>query len=95
MTGRDLATERDPGRNPQFHRRWTDDPLALPDLQYLAREVAPQAVEGVARRAIGRWLDKASRAHGAPAAEAFREADAIRERLGLDWGELIDATGAA
>ncbi len=92
---RNHAAERGPGRNANFMRRWADDPLQLPDLQHLRREVAPQAVEGVARRAIGRWLDKASGTHGAPAAEVFREADAIRERLGLAWGELFDATRAA
>ena len=92
---RNHAAERDPGRNPNFTRRWADDPLRLPDFPHLGREVAPQVVEDVGRRAIGRWLNKASRAHGTPAAEAFREADAIRERLGLDWGDLIDATRAA
>ena len=92
---RNLATERDPARNPNFTRRWADDPLRLPDFRHLGREVAPQAVEDVARRTIGRWLDKASEGHGAPAAEAFREADAIRKRLGFEWGDLIEERSAA
>jgi hypothetical protein len=29
------------------------------------------------------------------AAEAFREADAIRERLGLEWGGLLEERSAA
>ena len=92
---RNHAAERDTGRNPNFTRRWADDPLALPDLQHLGREAAPTVVKDAGRRAIGRWLDKASRAHGAPAAKAFREADAIRQRLGLEWGHLIEERSAA
>ena len=92
---RNHAAERDPARNPNFARRWVDDPLQLPDFQHLGREVAPQAVEDVARRTIGRWLDKASDGHGAVAAEAFREADSIRERLGLEWSDLIQERRAA
>ena len=95
MNGRNLATERDPGRNPYFQRRWTDDPLALPDLQHLGREVAPQVVEDVGRRAIGQWLDRASKAHGAVAAEAFRQADSIRRKMGLAWEDLIQERSAA
>ena len=92
---RDHAVERDPGRNANFSRRWVDDPLQLPDFQHLGREVAPKVVEDVGRRAIGRWLDRASGTHGATAAAAFREADAIRERLGLEWGDLIGQRAAA
>ena len=92
---RNHVAERDPGRNPYFSRRWADDPLQLPDLQHLDREVAPQVVEDVGRRTISHWLDRASGSHGAPAVEAFRQADAIRRKMGLAWGELIDATRAA
>ncbi len=92
---RDHAAERSPGRNPNFSRRWVDDPLQLPDLQHLGSEIAPKVIEDVGRRAIGRWLGKASGTHGTVAAKAFRQADDIRQRLGLDWGELIDATRAA
>lgn len=87
---RNHAAERDPNRNPNFARRWTDDPLRLPDFQHLDREVTPQAVKDVGRRAIGRWLDRASRTHGAPAAEAFKQADSIRRKLGLAWDDLIE-----
>ena len=92
---RDFLAERDPSRNSQFQRRWVDDPLRLPDFQHLGREVAPQVVEDAGRRAIGRWLDKASGTHGTVAAEAFRQADDIRQRLGLEWGELIHERRAA
>ena len=95
MTGRNLAAERNPSRNPHFSRRWRDDPLGLPDFQHLGREIAPQVVEDVGRRAIGQWLDKASGGHGAVAANAFRQADAIRERLGLEWSDLIQERRAA
>ena len=95
MNGHNLATERDPGRNTNFSRRWADDPLALPDLQYLARELDPQVVEDVGRRAISRWLDKASGTHGATAAAAFQEADSIRLKMGLAWDDLIDGRRAA
>ena len=88
-------TERDPGRNSYFERRWADDPLRLPEFQRLGREVAPRVVEDVGRRAIGRWLDRASRSHGAPAAEAFRQADSIRRKMGLDWTDLIQEQQAA
>ena len=92
---RDHAAERDPGRNANFSRRWADDPLRLPDLRHLSREVTPQVVDDVGRRAIGRWLGKASEAHGAVAAEAFRQADSIRRKLGLAWGDLIQERRAA
>ncbi len=92
---RDYATERDPGRNPNFARRWADDPLQLPDLGNLGCEITAQVVEDVGRRAIGRWLDKASEAHGPVAANAFRQADSIRAKMGLDWGELIHERRAA
>ena len=92
---RDFIAERDPSRNHQFQRRWADDPLALRDFQHLAREVAPRVVDDVARRAIGHWLDRASRAPGWQAAEAFRQADAIRQKMGLAWGDLIDQQRAA
>ncbi len=92
---RNHAAERDPGRNPNFARRWADDPLRLPDFKHLGREVAPQVVEDVGRRAIGRWLDKASGTHGAPAAEAFRQADSIRLKMGLAWNDLIHERRAA
>ena len=64
---RDLLAERDPDRNSQFQRRWVDDPLRLPDFQHLDREIPSQVAEGAGRRAIGRWLDKASGTHGAVA----------------------------
>ena len=92
---RNHAAARDPGRNVNFSRRWVDDPLQLPDFQHLGREVAPRVVEDVGRRAISHWLDKASEARGAPAAEAFRQADAIRRKLGLAWTDLIEQRSAA
>ncbi len=92
---RDFLAERDPSRNPQFQRRWVDDPLRLPDFQHLGREVAPRVAEGAGRRAIARWLDTAAQAQGAAASKAFEQADAIRQRLGLAWSELIDAPRAA
>ena len=92
---RDFIAERDPGRNPQFQRRWVDDPLTLPDFQHLGREVAPRVVDDVARRAIGNWLDKASKAPSRQSAEAFRQADAIRRKMGLGWEDLIDQRSAA
>ncbi len=92
---RDFLAERDPSHNAQFQRRWVDDPLRLPDFQHLGREVAPRVAEGAGRRAIARWLDTAAQAQGAAASKAFEQADAIRQRLGLDWSELIDAPRAA
>ncbi len=92
---RDFPAERDPSRNPQFQRRWVDDPLGLPDFQHLGREVAPRVAEGAGRRAIARWLDTAAQAQGAAASKAFRQADRIRQRLGLDWGELIHERSVA
>ncbi len=92
---RDYAGERDPDRNANFSRSWGDDPLALPDLQHLGREVAPTVVKDAGRRAIGRWPNRASGTHGAVAAEAFRRADAIRRKMGLDWTDLIQEQQAA
>ena len=92
---RDLAAERDPARNANFARAWADDPLKLPDLKHLGREVVPRVFEDASRRAIGRWLEKASETHGAVAAEAFREADSIRRKLGLAWEDLIEQRSAA
>ena len=92
---RDFLAERDPSRNPQFQRRWVDDPLGLPDFQHLGREVAPRVAEGAGRRAIARWLDTAAQAQGVAASNAFGQADAIRRRLGLAWTDLIDQRSAA
>ena len=95
MNGRNLATERDPGRNANFSRRWVDDPLRLPDFQHLRREVTPRVAEGAGRCAIARWLDTAAQAQGPVAIEAFKEADAIRLKMGLEWGDLIKERSAA
>ncbi len=89
---RDFLAERDPSRNFQFQRRWVDDPLGLSDFQHLGREVAPRVAEGAGRRAIARWLDKAAQKQ---AAEAFQQANAIRQTLGLDWHDLINERRAA
>ena len=93
--GLDFAGQSNPSRNRRFNRTWTDDPLGLQGFQHLGREVAPKVVEDVGRRAIGHWLDKASGGHGAVAAAAFREADAIRLKMGLEWGDLIQERRAA
>ncbi len=92
---RDFLAECDPGRNPQFQRRWIDDPLGLPGFHHLDREVAPQVAEGAGRRAIASWLNKTSQTRGHESTRAFQQADHIRRQLGLAWGELIDATRAA
>ncbi len=93
--GRNYAIQGDPSHNPQFQRRWVDDPLGLPDFQHLGREVVPRVLEETGRRAIGAWLNRASKGHGAVAANAFRQADAIRRKLGLAWEELIHERRAA
>ena len=89
------AAQSDPGHNPNFSRAWGDDPLGLPGFRHLDREIGPQAAEDVGRRAIGDWLNRASKGHGAVAANAFKQADRIRKRLGLGWGDLIDGRRAA
>ena len=92
---RDFLAERDPSRNSQFQRRWVDDPLGLPDFEHLGREVAPRVVESTARRAIAHWLNRAAQTQDGDATEAFQQADAIRQKLGLDWQDLIDERMAA
>ncbi len=92
---RDFLAERDPSRNPAFQRHWVDDPLDLPGFEHLGREVAPRVAEGAGRRAIARWLDKAAQTHNEQAAEAFQQANAIRQKLGLDWHDLINERRAA
>ena len=93
--GLNFAGQSNPSRNARFNRIWTDDPLDLQGFQHLGREVIPQVVQDVGRRAIGRWLDKASEGHGAVAAEAFRQADSIRRKMELEWGDLIHERRAA
>ncbi len=93
--GLNFAVQSNPRRNARFSRIWADDPLDLQGFKHLGREVIPKVVEDVGRRAIGRWLDKASDAYGAPAAEAFRQADSIRLKMGLEWGDLIGQRAAA
>lgn len=93
--GLNFAGQSNPSRNTAFSRTWTDDPLDLQGFKHLGRDVLPQVVEDVGRRAIKRWLDKASETHGAPAAEAFRQADSIRRKMGLGWGDLIAHRSAA
>ena len=68
----------DPIHNFNFRRRWVDDPLDDRGLRHLGRDVRPKVIEAVARRAIGRWLDKASETQNKQSAEAFRQADEIR-----------------
>ena len=94
-SGLNFAGQSNPNRNAAFSRPWADDPLDVQGFQHLGREVIPQVVEDVGRRAIGRWLDKASEAHGAVAANAFRQADSIRRKMGLEWGDLIGQRAAA
>ncbi len=93
--GLNFAGRSNPKRNAAFSRPWADDPLDLQGFQHLGREVIPQVVEDVGRRAIGRWLDKASEGHGVVAANAFRQADSIRRKLGLAWNDLIQERRAA
>ena len=93
--GLDFAGQSNPSRNARFNRIWADAPLDLQGFQHLGREVIPQVVEDVGRRAIGRWLDRASEAHGASAAEAFKQADSIRLKMGLQWTDLIGQRAAA
>ena len=89
------AAQSDPGRNRNFSRTWGDNPLELPEFRHLDREIGPQAVEDLGRRAIGDWLNRASEGHGVVAAEAFRQADLIRRKLGLAWDDLLDGRRAA
>ena len=93
--GRNYPIQGDPSRNPHFQRRWVDDPLALPGFRHLDREVAPKVVESTGRRAIARWLDQATQAQGIAATKAFNEADSIRRKMGLAWGDLIEHRSAA
>ncbi len=72
-----------------------DEPLDEQGLRHLGDEVAPLVVEGIGRRAVAYWLDRASQASGVVATEAFRQADSIRHALGLNWGDLIDERRAA
>ena len=95
MTNRDHAAMADPVRNPQFQRRWVDDPLGLPDFQHLGREVVPRVLEETGRRAIARWLNHAAQTQGTAATKAFSEADAIRRKMGLAWEDLIEQRSAA
>ena len=93
--GRNYALQGDPNCNGQFQRRWIDDPLCLPDFEHLGREVTPKVFKDAGLRAIGRWLDRAAQSQGAAAAKAFNKADAIRQKLGLAWADLIHARRAA
>ena len=93
--GRNYPLQGDPSRNPHFQRRWVDDPLGLPGFQHLDREIMPKVLKETGRRAIARWLDLAAHSHGASAARAFKEADAIRQKMGLAWGDLLDHRSAA
>ena len=92
---RDFLAECDPGHNPQFQRRWVDDPLDLPEFQCVGREVVSQVAEGAGRRAIACWLNKTSQTRGQESTRAFQQADHIRRQLGLAWGEMIDAPRTA
>ena len=49
-SSRDFASMSDPGNNPQFGRRWVDDPLSLPDFQHLAREATPKGAFNLKRQ---------------------------------------------
>ncbi len=52
-------------------------------------EVADGVVHRIGRRAISFHLSRAAETTGPKALMAFAEADAIRRRLGLSWGQYV------
>ncbi len=92
---RDFCRLSNPDANFHFRRRWADDPLDGRGLEHLGREVAPRILDDVGRRAIRYWLRRASKTQNGQAAEAFRQADLIRQKFGWTWKSLIDRRVAA
>ncbi len=52
-------------------------------------EIADGVVHRIGRRAISFHLSRASETTGDEALMAFAEADGIRRRLGLSWGQYV------
>ena len=54
-------------------------------------EVAAGLTKETGRAAIAHWLNRASEGD----ADAFQQADQIRQRLGLTWNDLLNVRTAA
>ncbi len=91
----DYSRYSDPDFNPHFRRRWTDEPDRALGLPLLNQDATPEVVQAVGRQAIASWLATAGEKTGRQASDAFRRADSIRRRLGLDWADVIGERGAA
>lgn len=75
---RNYAAERNPSRNPNFSRRWTE-PTGRSD----------QLDNDAARRAAKHWLTQADLSDGDTRTACLTTADAVLRLAGLRWGDLV------
>ena len=90
---KNYAALSDPGRNPQFRRRWSEPPH-VDDFQAVG-EVAATVTDDTGRRAIAHHLAQAAALQGQEAKVAFEIADSIRSMMGLTWNEVVARRVAA
>ena len=63
-------------------------------MRHLA-DIMPGIVFDTGKRAIATHLGRATDAVGNEAVNAFRQADGVRKRMGLDWHVLLGVTPEA
>ena len=90
---KNYAALSDPGRNPQFRRRWSE-PTQVDGFQAIGK-VAATVVEDTGRQAIAHHLTQAAALEGQEAKVASEIADSIRSMMGLTWNEVVARRVAA
>ena len=58
-------------------------------------DIMPDVVADTGRRAIAHHLTQAAATASNEAVNAFRQADSVRQRMGLDWYALLGVTPEA
>ena len=69
---KNFASMSDPGKNPQFGRRWVDDPLSLPAFQGITRKAPPKGASDLRRQ---RQIEHVHRLGARAVGELLREVD--------------------
>ena len=89
---KNYAALSDPGRNPQFRRRWSE-PLQVDGFRSIG-EVAAAVVEDVAYRGARHWLEQADHLKGEERTTCLETADAILRAAGLRWADFLPRKAA-
>ena len=69
--------------------------IGSPHLMRHLADIMPGIAADTGRRTIAHHLSRATDAVGNEAVNAFRQADGVRRRMGLDWHVLLGVTPEA